>query len=85
MANPHSDSLLVVDSASEAQGSTCAILTPAIKARLREMASGQVLQVQVDDATARGDIEAWCRLSGNELLAMMADDHEGLRFFVKKK
>jgi TusA-related sulfurtransferase len=80
------DALLVMNAPSEAQGSTCSILTPAIKMRLREMASGQVLKVQVDDSTARDDIEAWCRLSGNELLAVTtAESGQGLCFFLKKK
>ncbi len=64
--------------------STCALLTPMIKSKLGEMRSGQVLEVRVDDRTARGDIEAWCRLSGNALLKMV-DEGQVLRFFVKKK
>ena len=80
------DALLLMNASSEAQGSTCAILTPAIKTRLREMTSGQVLKVQVDDSTVRDDIEAWCRLSGNELLAVTAaESGQGLCFFLKKK
>jgi TusA-related sulfurtransferase len=83
---PAADAVLLMDTSSEAQGSTCSVLTPAIKARLREMASGQVLRVQVDDTTARGDIQAWCRLSGNELLAVMAaESGQGMSFFIKKK
>jgi len=83
---PAADAILLMNASSEAQGSTCSILTPAIKARLREMASGQVLKVQVDDSTARGDIEAWCRLSGNELLAVTAaESGQGLCFFLEKK
>jgi TusA-related sulfurtransferase len=83
---PTADALLLMNAQSEAQGSTCSVLTPAIKMRLREMTSGQVLKVQVDDSTARGDIEAWCRLSGNELLAVIAaESGQGLCFFLKKK
>ncbi len=62
------------DSASQA--STCALLTPAIKSKLRELDSGQVLEVRVSDSAAREDIAAWCRLSGNELLAMLDDGHQ---------
>ena len=84
-AMPAARALLEVKAESERSGSTCALLTPAIKAKLRELDSGQVLEVRVNDATAREDIAAWCRLSGNELLAMMDEGHQGLRFFVKKK
>ncbi len=82
---PAAHALLTMDAEPDGSGSTCAILTPAIKARLRELDSGEVLEVRVNDPTAREDIAAWCRLSGNELLAMAGDGHQGMRFFVKKK
>ncbi len=82
---PLAHALLTMKSEQESSGSTCALLTPAIKTRLKELASGQVLEVRVNDSTAREDIAAWCRLSGNELLAMVDDDGQGLRFFLKKK
>ncbi len=65
--------------------STCAVLTPAIRMKLREMQSGQVLEVRVDDPSAKGDLEAWCRLSGNQLLKVIDNEGPELRFFVKKK
>jgi TusA-related sulfurtransferase len=85
MIPPTAHALLEMREKTKSSGSTCALLTPAIKARLRELTSGQVLEVRVKDVTARDDIVAWCRLSGNELLAMMDDGSPGLRFFVKKK
>ncbi len=80
---PVADSVLVATD--EAAGSTCAILTPAIKAKLRELDSGQVLKVEVRDSAARNDIEAWCRLSGNELLTLTEDETGQLSFFLRKK
>lgn len=79
------DELLVFYTGTEANGSTCSMLTPAIKSKLRQMESGQVLEVRVDDPTARGDIEAWCRLSGNSLLKMSQVEGPELSFFVQKK
>lgn len=84
-ASDQREALLVVHSGEPASGATCAILTPAIKAKLRDLQSGQVLEVRVDDPTAREDIEAWCRLSGNTLLRMEEAEGLELRFFVKKK
>lgn len=83
--DPVRDGLLEFHTEASEIGSTCSILTPAIRSRLREMQSGQVLEVRVDDPTARDDIEAWSRLSGNTLLKLI--DYEGpeLRFFVRKK
>ncbi len=82
---PTAHALLTMKTESESFGSTCALLTPAIKAKLKELESGQVLEIRVSDSTAREDIAAWCRLSGNELLATRDEGHQGLHFFVRKK
>ncbi len=87
---PDADALLVFNTKSGAQGPTCSVLTPAIKSRLSELHSGQVLEVRVDDPEAKGDIESWCRLSGNELLAMTTpeqppEERGNLWFYLKKK
>ena len=50
---PHPDAVLEMLGTPQMDGSTCALLTPAIRARLREMAPGQVLEVRVDDPAAR--------------------------------
>ena len=82
---PYRDGLLEIHTGAAGSGSTCALLTPAIKAKLREMRSGQVLEVRVDDPSAREDIEAWCRLSGNSLVKMSEVEGPELRFFIKNK
>lgn len=79
------DQLLELYTGSSATDSTCAVLTPMIRAKLLQMQTGQILEVRVDDPTARGDIESWSRLSGNELVKVIEDDTNVLRFFVKKK
>ena len=65
--------------------SVCSILTPSIKRKLGEINSGQVLEVRVDDPSARQDIEAWCRLSGNSLLKMEQGPEQQLHFYLIKK
>jgi len=67
------------------QGSTCSLLTPLIKHKLVEMNSGQVLEVHVDDSSAKEDIEAWSRLSGNILLKIDQIDGQGLIIYILKK
>jgi tRNA 2-thiouridine synthesizing protein A len=79
------DELLELYTEASDAGSTCSLLTPMIRSKLREMQSGQVLEVRVDDPSARGDIEAWCRLSGNMLLKVIHGEGQALRFFVEKK
>lgn len=77
--------MLGIANAGAMDGTTCAILTPAIRAKLREMEAGQVLEVRVDDPTAREDLESWSRLSGNELLAEREESSGVLRVWLRKK
>jgi TusA-related sulfurtransferase len=76
---PRSDSLL------DALGQGCATLTPLIRARIREMESGRVLEVRTDDPTAEDNLQAWSRLTGNELVAVVAEGADTQRFFIRKK
>lgn len=80
----HADAVLEMLGTAGAPGATCAALTPAIKAKLRDLAAGQVLEVRVDDPGAREDIAAWCRLAGHELLAVQ-DTPDYTRYFLSKK
>ncbi len=84
-AAPAPDAVLDWASATPADGTICALLTPAIKAKLREMAPGEVLEVRVSDMTARDDITSWLRLSGHELLAMIEEPPQLLRAYLRKK
>ena len=75
----------LADAVLDAPGSSCAILTPLIRARIRELASGQVLEVRSDDAAARAGVPAWSRLTGNELLATVEEDPDRTRFYLRRK
>ncbi|MBI2962637.1 MAG: sulfurtransferase TusA family protein [Deltaproteobacteria bacterium] len=57
-----------VDKVLDAKGLLCPM--PVIKARkaIKEIALGQVLEVQATDKGAMKDFEAWSRQTGNELL-----------------
>ena len=79
------DAVLDMTQIVAAEGAICAVLTPAMRAKLREMASGQVLEVRVNDPTAREDIASWCRLSGHELLAVVEESPALLRVYLRKK
>ena len=79
VAVPHADDVL------EAYGQTCIMLEPLIKKRIRAMQSGQVLEVRADDPTARIGVPAWCRLSGNALVAMIPEEGGRTRIFVRRK
>ncbi|MGE5335533.1 MAG: sulfurtransferase TusA family protein [Nitrososphaerota archaeon] len=79
------DTVLEMTEVPATEGAMCALLTPAIKAKLRDMAPGQVLEVRVNDPTARDDIVSWCRLSGNELIALTEESSHLLRVYLRKK
>lgn len=84
-SGPSADAVLEMLGTATQSVSTCALLTPAIKAKLRELRPGQVLEVRVDDLTAQADIASWCRLSGHELLAVSEDTPQQLRCYIRKK
>lgn len=73
------------DRSLNAAGETCAGLTPLIRAKMRELESGGVLEVRTDDPSARVDVPAWSRLTGNELITAIDEDSEHTRFYLRKK
>jgi tRNA 2-thiouridine synthesizing protein A len=77
-ALPRPDTIL------EALGDGCASLTPRIRARMRQLDSGQILEVVSDDRGSLEGVPAWSRLTGNELLATEIEG-DRLRFSIRKK
>jgi TusA-related sulfurtransferase len=73
------------DSVLDAAGESCATLTPLTKAKISELASGNVLEVRSDDPAAREGMPSWSRLTGNELLAVVVEDTNRTRFYLRKK
>ena len=82
---PLDEALPQPDHVLEAYGQTCVMLEPLIKKQMRGMLSGQVLEVRADDATARIGIPAWCRLSGNTLIAMTPQEGGRYHFLLRRK
>jgi tRNA 2-thiouridine synthesizing protein A len=52
--------------------------------KIKEMRSGQVLEVQSDDAGIEKDMPAWCRMTGHEYLGLTRHVEE-YHVYVKKK
>ena len=52
--------------------------------KIKEMQSGQVLEVQADDDGIEKDMPAWCTMTGNEYLGLIKQNGE-YRVFVRKK
>ena len=66
-------------------GSSCAYLTPLIKQHIMALPTGAVLEVRSDDPAAREGVPAWSRLTGHPLVAVVQDDPERTRFFLRRK
>ena len=82
----HDDSLaaLAADATVDLGLAGCGDLTPLIRGRLRELQSGQVLEVISEEPAAHEGIPAWSRLTGNELLRVTREQSRS-RFFIRKK
>jgi tRNA 2-thiouridine synthesizing protein A len=52
--------------------------------KIKELAPGQVLEVQSDDDGIEQDMPAWCRRTGHEYLGQVKENDE-YRVFVKKR
>jgi tRNA 2-thiouridine synthesizing protein A len=53
----------------------CGDLVLELRMRLRELAAGDVLHLTARDPGAPEDLPAWCRLTGNELVAARHPDY----------
>jgi TusA-related sulfurtransferase len=73
------------DAVLDAPDQGCALLTPLVRSRMRELASGQILEVCTDDPTAEENLGAWSRLTGNELVQVVHEGEVRRRFFIRKK
>jgi arsenite methyltransferase len=66
-------------------GQPCGKLESVLKAQMRAIASGQVLEIRADDPVARLGVPAWSRLAGHTLLATIEEDDLRTRFFLRKR
>ena len=68
----------------DAPGEVCATLTPRIKAALSRLGDGDVLEVHTHDPAARVGVPAWCRLTGNQLVAVIDDGPQRTTIYICK-
>ena len=61
----------------------CGQLVMEIMLAMRPLSAGQTLLVTAYDAAAHLDIAAWCRMTGNTLLATLPDE-QGHQFLLRK-
>ncbi len=58
----------------DCRGQRCPLPIIALARRLPELPVGAALRVLADDPAAAGDIAAWCRMRGQELVGSPAAD-----------
>jgi tRNA 2-thiouridine synthesizing protein A len=69
----------------DAIGQDCATLTPIVAARMRQLQTGQVLEVVSDDPTSRSGLAAWSRLTGNALIASRDAGSGQTHYYLRRK
>ena len=71
------------DKVLDAKGLACPM--PIVKTRkeMKDMDSGQVLEIQATDKGAKADLTAWTKSGGHELLDSQ-EDGDVLKFWIKK-
>lgn len=77
--------LPVPDRVVEAYGCGCGEIEPLLRDRMRDMESGQILEIRGDQPELRAGIPAWGRISGNQLVAMSEEPGGRLRFLLRRK
>jgi TusA-related sulfurtransferase len=56
-----------------------------IALRMRELPTGQVLEVISDDPTARSGLASWSRLTGHPIVAIVEDEGGQTRYYLRRK
>ena len=68
----------------DARGLFCPMPILKAKENLLKIEIGQVLEVIADDEGAKEDFPAWCRQTGNELVAVEAEADGSTRFYIRR-
>jgi TusA-related sulfurtransferase len=69
----------------DAVGQDCATLTPTVAARMRQLQTGEILEVISDDPASRSGLAAWSRLTGNALIASVEVVPGRTHYYLRRK
>lgn len=67
----------------DAKGLACPMPIVKTKKEMKDMESGQVLEIHTTDQGAKSDLTAWAKSTGNELLEHREEGNV-LKFWIKK-
>lgn len=70
------------DATLDARGLMCPMPIVQLAKKVKELKSGQVLELVADDIGAKEDVPAWCTRTGHQLVGM---EEEGklLKFYIR--
>ncbi|MCL6574261.1 MAG: sulfurtransferase TusA family protein [Bacillus sp. (in: Bacteria)] len=74
---------MTVDKIVDAKGLACPMPIVKTKRAMKEIESGQILEVHTTDKGAKKDLTAWAKSGGHELLKHEAEK-DVLKFWIKK-
>ncbi len=72
------------DATLDAKGLMCPMPIVQLAKKIKEMKSGQILELLADDIGAKEDVPAWCSRTGNQLIGQ-EEDGKIFRFYIKLK
>lgn len=75
--------MMNADKVLDAKGLACPMPIVKTKKEMKDMESGQVLEIQATDKGAKADLTAWSKSGGHELLDSQ-EDGDVLKFWIKK-
>jgi len=84
IVNTVGEILLEKQATLDARGLMCPMPIVHLAKKVKEMKSGQVLELLADDVGAKEDVPAWCSRTGNQLVGT---EEEGklLKFYIRMK
>ena len=72
------------DATLDARGLMCPMPIVHLAKKVKELSSGQVLELLADDIGSKDDIPAWTNRTGHQLLGMEEED-KVFKFYIKIK
>ena len=69
----------------DAVGQDCSTLTPIVAARMRQLRTGEILDVISDDPASRSGLAAWSRLTGNTLIRSVDAGAGQTHYYLRRK
>lgn len=72
------------DATLDAKGLMCPMPIVQLAKKVKELESGQVLELVADDVGAKEDVPAWCNRTGNQLVGQ-EEDGKIFTFYIRIK